>query len=88
MKETKIPARHLTEGGDLELRIHSVKELACLYFPYVDPQLASRKLRRLIAHDPLIASELHARGFRPRMRTLLPAHVRVLTTHLGFPGEL
>ena len=71
----------------LTFRAYTIKELGCLYFPQKSPIGASRSLRSLIAHDPLLLSELRAQGYRPRAHYLPPAAVQVLLEHLGTPTE-
>lgn len=70
-----------------ELRVYAFRDLAVLYYPRVRPDLASRKLRRLIKYDPLIANGLRRRGFRPGKRQLSPVHIDYLVEHLGSPSD-
>ena len=71
----------------LTFRAYTIKELGCLYFPQKTAIGASRSLRSLIAHDPLLLSELRAQGYRPRAHYLPPSAVQVLLEHLGTPME-
>lgn len=71
----------------MEFRAYAIKELACLYFPDKRAEYATRSLRRLIQHDPLLLSELQERGYGPRLRLLPPSAVQVLLQHLGRPEE-
>ena len=71
----------------LTFRAYTIKELGCLYSPQKTAIGASRSLRSLIAHDPLLLSELRAQGYRPRAHYLPPSAVQVLLEHLGTPME-
>lgn len=70
-----------------EFRVYSMKELACLYFPKFNPVYASRTFRKLLRDDPFLYEGLLERGYRPRLRNLLPAQVSFLLEHLGTPKE-
>ena len=55
-------------------------ELAQLYFPYIQPHSAWKKLRLLLADNPATnhLSEL-------KRRTFLPSEVNIIYQHLGRP---
>ena len=55
-------------------------ELAQLYFPYIQPHSAWKKLRSLLADDP---ATRHLIGLR--RRTFLPSEVNIIYQHLGHP---
>ncbi len=70
-----------------EFRVYSMKELACLYFPNQSAVYASRCFRKLLRDDPFLYEGLIDRGYRPRVRNLLPCQVSFLLEHLGTPRE-
>ena len=55
-------------------------ELAQLYFPYIQPHSAWKKLRSLLADDPATSQLIHL-----RRRTFLPSEVNIIDQHLGHP---
>ena len=55
-------------------------ELAQLYFPYIQPHSAWKKLRSLLADDP---ATRYLIGLR--RRTFLPSEVNIIYQHLGHP---
>ena len=55
-------------------------ELAQLYFPYIQPHSAWKKLRSLLADDPATSQLIHL-----RRRTFLPSEVNIIYQHLGHP---
>ena len=57
-------------------------ELAQLYFPYIQPHSAWKKLRSLLADDP---ATRHLIGLR--RRTFLPSEVNIIYQHLGHLAE-
>lgn len=88
MKTLPKPSPAGTLGvPSLTFRAYTIKELGCLYFPQKTAIGASRSLRALISHDPVLLSELRAQGYRPRAHYLPPAAVQVLLEHLGTPME-
>lgn len=67
------------------IRTYGFCELAQLYCPHIQPQNASRQLRRWIDYNPHLRTELEHLGWRPRRKYLLPIQVSCLFTHLGPP---
>ena len=55
-------------------------ELAQLYFPYIQPHSAWKKLRSLLADDPATSHLTQL-----NRRTFLPCEVNIIYQHLGHP---
>lgn len=55
-------------------------ELAQLYFPFIQPHSAWKKLRSLLADDPATSQLTQL-----RRRTFLPSEVNIIYQHLGHP---
>lgn len=67
--------------------VHSIKELACLYYPALATYQASRRFRRLLYTDPLIFDQLTQSGFRRGLQLLSPLQMQIILSHLGTPEE-
>lgn len=77
----------VTPSFGLDPRVYTFREVAVCYFPKVLPEVASRKLRRLIRGDRLIYKDLYQRGYRHRNRHLTFTQILLLEYHLGSPEE-
>lgn len=69
----------------LEFRVYTLKELAVLYYPHVQPYYASRCLRKLIDNDPELRNYCEEHGFHARQRHIPPSVVTHLLDCLGTP---
>ncbi len=67
------------------IRSYGFGELAQLYFPTITKKSASAQLRRWIKLSKTVMSELENYGYKPGIRLLTPAHVKVLVGEFGEP---
>ena len=67
------------------IRSYAFGELAQLYFPTITKKSASAQLRRWIKLSKTVMSELENYGYKPGIRLLTPAHVKVLVGEFGEP---
>lgn len=65
----------------------SFRELAMCYYPNVIPEVASRKLRRLIRDDPMMIGDLLKLGYRPHQHFLTASQRNSIEFYLGTPEE-
>jgi hypothetical protein len=68
-----------------KIRSYGFGELAQLYFPNISKKSDSAQLRRWIklSNTALIILESH--GYKPGLRLLRPAHVKVIVEEFGDP---
>jgi hypothetical protein len=67
------------------IRSYGFGELAQLYFPTITKKSASAQLRRWIKLSKTVMSELENYGYKPGIRLLTPAHVKVIVNEFGEP---
>lgn len=67
------------------IRSYGFGELAQLYFPTITKKSASAQLRRWIKLSKTVMSELENFGYKPGIRLLTPAHVKVIVNEFGEP---
>lgn len=67
--------------------MQTFREIAVRYYPRVIPEVASRKLRRLIKEDPYMLRDLERLGFRKEQRHITAQQYESLVFHLGTPEE-
>ena len=60
-------------------------ELAQLYFPNISKKSASAQLRRWIQTSKRVLPMLESIGYKPGVRILTPAHVKVIVDEFGEP---
>ena len=60
-------------------------ELAQLYFPNISKKSASAQLRRWIKSSESVLHMLMSNGYKPGLRLLTPAHVKVIVEEFGEP---
>jgi len=60
-------------------------ELAQLYFPNISKKSASAQLRRWIKLSDTVLPMLKRHGYKPGLRLLTPAHVKVIVDEFGEP---
>lgn len=80
-----IALEELLADGALERM--PFRAVATRYFPDVIPEVASRKLKRLIKDDGLMLHDLMAEGYQPTQRHLRREHIALLIVFLGTPEE-
>jgi hypothetical protein len=68
-----------------KIRSYGFGELAQLYFPNIAKKSASAQLRRWIKLSKTVMPELENFGYRPGIRLLTPAHVKVIVNEFGEP---
>ena len=68
-----------------KIRSYGFGELAQLYFPTITKKSASAQLRRWIKLSKTVMSELENYGYKPGIRLLTPAHVKVIVDEFGEP---
>ncbi len=59
------------------------RDVAMLYFPSANPNVAVGRLRRWILADRELHRELERAGYRPLCRTFSPAQMRVFRKYLS-----
>ncbi|WP_333698475.1 DUF4248 domain-containing protein [Bacteroides congonensis] len=69
------------------IRCYEKSELAHLYFPTLNGNAAVDKLRRWIRKCRPLMEEIETTDFRPKMKMYTGREVRLITRHLGEPGE-
>jgi hypothetical protein len=67
------------------IRSYGFGELAQLYFPTITKKSASAQLRRWIKLSKTVMSELENYGYKPGIRLLTPAHVKIIVNEFGEP---
>ena len=85
-----LPQPKLNQSFDMnnesfKVRAYGFCELAQLYFPNITKKSASAQLRRWIKLSRTVMSELENFGYKPGIRLLTPAHVRVIIEEFGEP---
>lgn len=68
-----------------KVRAFGYGELAQLYFPNITKKSASAQLRRWINVSTNVKSMLENLGYKPGIRLLTPAHVKVIIDEFGEP---
>lgn len=69
------------------VRCYEKKLLAEMYFPETNERVAVNKLRRWIRSCAPLMQELCAGDFHPNTKSFTAREVRLITYHLGLPGE-
>lgn len=72
----------------IEIRSYKCNELAMLYCPFVEPDSASRQLRRWINENKPFYDALTAQGWKKGNRTFTSAQVEVIISFLGMPQRV
>jgi len=67
------------------LKSYGFGELAQLYFPNISKKSASAQLRRWIKLSDAVLTRLKSHGYKPGIRLLTPAHVKVIVDEFGEP---
>ena len=68
-----------------KIRSYGYGELAQLYFPNISKKSASAQLRRWIKLSETVLTLLKNHGYKPGLRLLTPAHVKVIVDEFGEP---
>lgn len=73
----------------MQQRAYTIKEIAVKYFPTIEPQNASRRLRLWIQDDSELLDELRNLGYKHSQRLLSWACTRAILRRFGdvFEGE-
>ena len=67
------------------IKSYGYGELAQLYFPNISNKSASAQLRRWIKLNETVLPTLKNHGYKPGLRLLTPAHVKVIVDEFGEP---
>ena len=67
------------------IKSYGYGELAQLYFPNISKKSASAQLRRWIKLSENVLPILKSHGYKPGLRLLTPAHVKVIVDEFGEP---
>lgn len=65
------------------IKSYGYGELAQLYFPNISKKSASAQLRRWIKLNDTVLPKLQCLGYKPGLRLLTPAHVKVIIDEFG-----
>jgi hypothetical protein len=68
-----------------KIRSYGFGEIAQLYFPNISKKSASAQLRRWIKMSDTVLVLLKNHGYKPGLRLLTPAHVKVIVEEFGEP---
>ena len=68
-----------------KIKSYGYGELAQLYFPNISKKSASAQLRRWIKMSKAVMPLLLKLGYKPGLRLLTPAHVKVIVEEFGEP---
>ena len=68
-----------------KIKSYGYGELAQLYFPNISKKSASAQLRRWIKLNETVLPTLKNHGYKPGLRLLTPAHVKVIIDEFGEP---
>lgn len=68
-----------------KVRAYGFGELAQLYFPTITKKSANAQLRRWIKLSDTVLPTLRSHGYKPGLRLLTPAHVKVIVEEFGEP---
>ena len=68
-----------------KVRAYGFGELAQLYFPTITKKSACAQLRRWIKLTDTVLPMLRSHGYKPGLRLLTPAHVKVIVEEFGEP---
>ena len=73
----------------MQQRAYTIKEIAVKYFPTIEPQNASRRLRLWIQDDSELLDELRSLGYKHSQRLLSWTCTRTILRRFGdvFEGE-
>lgn len=74
-----------TENDQFIIRCYRKSELAKMYFPALEKDMAMKKLRRWIKKCTALYEELEAANHIPAMKTYTAKEVRIIVDHLGEP---
>ena len=77
--------RHAMQEEKFKVRAFGYGELAQLYFPNISKKSASAQLRRWIRLSKTVLPMLESYGFKPGLRLLTPAQVKVIVDEFGEP---
>ena len=69
------------------IKSYGYGELAQLYFPNISKKSASAQLRRWIKLSETVLPMLKSHGYKPGLRLLTPAHVKVIVEEFGEPWD-
>lgn len=64
---------------------YTIKTLASAYYPWLCPDSASQRLRRMLKSAPDVLNDLHRAGFHPRQRNLTQRQLQIIFDYLGIP---
>ncbi|MEX0635621.1 MAG: DUF4248 domain-containing protein [Ferruginibacter sp.] len=67
------------------IKAYGYGELAQLYFPNITKKSASAQLRRWIKASATVLPMLESIGYKPGIRLLTPAQVKVIVEEFGEP---
>jgi hypothetical protein len=67
------------------IRSYGYGELAQLYFPNISKKSASAQLRRWVKLSDTVLPLLESYGYKPGLRLLTPAHVKIIVDEFGEP---
>ena len=67
------------------IKSYGYGELAQLYFPNISKKSASAQLRRWIKSSDTVLPMLKIHGYKPGLRLLTPACVKVIVDEFGEP---
>jgi len=67
------------------IKSYGYGELAQLYFPNISKKSASAQLSRWIKLSENVLPMLMSHGYKPGLRLLTPAHVKVIIDEFGEP---
>jgi hypothetical protein len=67
------------------IKSYGYGELAQFYFPNISKKSASAQLRRWIKLSDKVLPMLKNLGYKPGLRLLTPAHVKVIVDEFGEP---
>lgn len=70
---------------NFKIRTYGRTELARYYFPFLNSQVAYRKLQYWIDYYPHLREKLEAAGAASGCRTYIPVQVRLIVEALGEP---
>jgi hypothetical protein len=68
-----------------KIKSYGYGELAQLYFPNISKKSAAAQLRRWIKLSETVLPSLKSHGYKPGLRLLTPAHVKVIIDEFGEP---
>ncbi|MEI6882379.1 MAG: DUF4248 domain-containing protein [Bacteroidota bacterium] len=69
-----------------KMRAYSKGELAQLYFPVINKESASKRLREWIKENKVLLKKLKRIGYTPEQKIFSPAQVKAIVEEFGEPG--